>query len=232
MIISSFSVQWKNQRRCCCSVAKYCLTLCDPMDWSTPGFPVLHHLPEFAQIHDHWVGDTFQTPHPLLLPSYPALSLSQHQSLLQWVSYLHQVVSIGTSASASVLPVNIQCWFPLGFPLARIDFLAFQGTFKSLLQHHNSKALNSSVLNFLYGPTLTSVHEYRYWVLMYYVKPTKLHKYNLLLSKGRFSGVKDDKIQSTLNGVKIFGFTSVLGKFVKFIPTGSQIALSTISSIL
>ena len=67
---------------------------------------------------------------------------------------------------------------------------------------------------------------------MYYVKPTKLHKYNLLLSKGRFIGVKNDMIQNTLNGVQIFGFTSVLGKFVKFILTGSQSALNAIYSIL
>ena len=88
------------------------------------------------------------------------------------------------------------------------------------------------MLNLLYGPTLTSVHEYRYWVLMYYIKPTKLHKYNLLLSKERFTGVKNDMIQSTLNGVQIFGFTSVLGKFVKFVLTGSQSALNAIYSIL
>ena len=94
VIISSFSMKWKNQRRCCCSVAKSCPTLCVSMDWSKPGFPVLHHPPEFGQIHVHWVSDTFQTPHPLLLPSPPALNLSQHQGLLQWVSSLHQVVKV------------------------------------------------------------------------------------------------------------------------------------------
>ena len=67
---------------CCCSVAKSCLTLCDPMDCSTPGFPVLHYLPEFTQTHVHWVGDAIQPSHPLLLPS-PALNLSQHQGLFQ-----------------------------------------------------------------------------------------------------------------------------------------------------
>ena len=55
------------------------------------GFPVLHHLLEFAQTHVHWVGDAIQPSHPLLLPSPPALNLSQHQSLFQWVSSLHQV---------------------------------------------------------------------------------------------------------------------------------------------
>ena len=65
---------------CCCSVAKSYLTLCNPMDCSMPGFPVLHHLLEFAQTHVHWVGDAIQPSHPLWPPSPPALNLSQHQS--------------------------------------------------------------------------------------------------------------------------------------------------------
>ena len=63
---------------CCGSVAQSCLTLCDPMDCSTPGFPVLHHLPELAQTHVHLVGDAIQPSHPLLSPSPPAFNLSQH----------------------------------------------------------------------------------------------------------------------------------------------------------
>ena len=90
-----------------CSVAKSCLTLCDPMDYSMPGFPVLHCFLEFAQTHVHWVNDAIQLSHPLLTPSSPALNLSQHQGLFQWVGSLHQVAkSIGASASALVLPVN------------------------------------------------------------------------------------------------------------------------------
>ena len=58
-----------------------CLTLCDPMDYSTPGFPVLHYLPEFAQIHVHWIGDAIQPSHSLLSPSPPAFNLSQHQDI-------------------------------------------------------------------------------------------------------------------------------------------------------
>ena len=82
-----------------------------PMDCSTSGFPV----PELAQTHVHWVSDAFQSSHPLSRPSSPALNLSQHQGLFQWVGSSHQVAkSIKTSASASVLPVNIQGWFPLG----------------------------------------------------------------------------------------------------------------------
>ena len=66
----------------CCSVAQSFLTLCNLMDCSTPGFPVLHYLPEFAQTHVHWVGDAVQPSHPLSSRS-PAFSLSQHQGLFQ-----------------------------------------------------------------------------------------------------------------------------------------------------
>ena len=86
---------------------------CDSMDCNMPGSPVLHYLLELAQTHTHWVGDAIQPSHPLSLPSPPALNLSHHQGLFQWVSSLHQVDSIGASASA-VLPMNIQGWFPLG----------------------------------------------------------------------------------------------------------------------
>ena len=79
---------------CCCSVAKLCLTLCDPMDCSTPGFPVLHHLPEFAHTHVHWVGDAIQPSHPLSSPSLPALNLSLQLGLSQWVGSLHQVAKV------------------------------------------------------------------------------------------------------------------------------------------
>ena len=93
------------------SVTQSCLTLCDPMDCSTPGFPVSHQLPELAQTHVHRVGDAIQPSHPLSSPSPPALNLSQHQDLFKWVSSLHQVAkSIGVSASTSVFPMNTQDW--------------------------------------------------------------------------------------------------------------------------
>ena len=60
-----------------------CLTLCDPMDCSTPGFPVHHQLPELAQTHAHRASDAIQPPHPLLSPSPPAFNLSQHLGLFQ-----------------------------------------------------------------------------------------------------------------------------------------------------
>ena len=75
----------------CCSVLSDSVI---PMDCSTPGFPVLHYLPEFGQTHVHWVGDAIQPFHPLLSPSPPVFNLSQPQGLLQWVSSLHLVTTV------------------------------------------------------------------------------------------------------------------------------------------
>ena len=94
-----------------------CVQLCDSTNYSTPGYPVLHCLSEFTQIKGHWVSDIVQPFHLLLPPSPLDLNLSQHQTLLQWVSCSNQVAkvqSIGTSYSASVLAMNIRGWFPLG----------------------------------------------------------------------------------------------------------------------
>ena len=76
------------------SVAQSCPTLCDPMNCSTPGLPVHHHLPEFTQTHVHRVRDAIQPSHPWSSPSPPALYLSQHQGLFKWVSSLHQVAEV------------------------------------------------------------------------------------------------------------------------------------------
>ena len=76
------------------SLAKSCLTLCDPMDCSTPGLPVHHQLPEPTQTHIHRVGDAIQPSHPLSSPSPPALNLSQQQRLFKLVSSSHQVAKV------------------------------------------------------------------------------------------------------------------------------------------
>ena len=95
------------------SVGQPCPILCIPMDCSMPGFPVHHQLPEFAQTHVHWIGDAIQPSHPLS-PSPPAFSLSQHQGFfLMSQLFTSGGQSIGASTSASVLPINIQDWFPL-----------------------------------------------------------------------------------------------------------------------
>ena len=78
---------------CCCLVAKSCLPLCDPMNCSTPGFPVLHLLPEFAQTHIYWVSDAIQPSHPLS-PPYPlALNHSQHQGLFQYCLLIYYIIN-------------------------------------------------------------------------------------------------------------------------------------------
>ena len=120
------------------SFALFSLTLCDPMDCSMPGLPVHHQLLEFTQTHVHWVSDAIQPSHPLSSPSPPAFNLFQHQGLFQWVSSSHEVAkSIGVSASASVLLMNIQDWFPLGW--TGLIFLQSKGLSR-VLQHHSSKA--------------------------------------------------------------------------------------------
>ena len=110
------------------------------MDCSMPDFPALHHLPEFAQTHVHWVSDAIQPSHPLWSPSPPAFHLSQHQGLFQWVGSSHQ--------EARVLELQHQSlqWISRvdSFRIDGFDLLAVQGTLKSLLQHYGLKA--SSVL--------------------------------------------------------------------------------------
>ena len=76
------------------SVTQSCPTLCDPVDYSTPGLPVHHQLPEFTQTHVHWVGDAIQPPHPLSSLSPPTLNLSQHRGLFKWVSSSHEVAKV------------------------------------------------------------------------------------------------------------------------------------------
>ena len=92
---------------CCSSVAQSCLTLHDPVDGSTSSLPVPHHLPEFAQVHVHCIGDAIQPSHPLMPSSPSALNLSQHQGLFQESAVISGNHNTGASASASVLPMSI-----------------------------------------------------------------------------------------------------------------------------
>ena len=148
----------------CCSVhfnsvAQSCLTPCDPMSRvpSLPGLPVHHQLPEFTQTHVHWIGDAIQPSHPLSSHP-PALNLSQHQGLFQWVNSSHEV--------AKVLEFQLQQqsfqWTP------RTDLLQ-DGLVGSPCSPRDSqessptpqfKSMNSLALSFLYSPTLTSIHNY------------------------------------------------------------------------
>ena len=123
----------------CCSVAESCLTLCDPMDCSTPGFPVLHYFPEFALTHVHSVDDTIQPSHPRLPPSPPALNLSQHQGLFKLVSSLHQVAKVLEFFSFRISPSNEYSRL-ISFRIDWFDLFAVQGTLNSFHQHHSLKA--------------------------------------------------------------------------------------------
>ena len=114
------------------------------MSLTTPSFPVLHSLPEFAQTHIHQVSDAMRPSHALSSPSPPALNLSQHQGLFHWVDSSCQL--------AKVLELQLQHqsfqWM-ISFRMDWFDLLAVQGTLKKLLQHNSSKSINSLVLSFI-----------------------------------------------------------------------------------
>ena len=140
----------------CFSVIKSCLTLCDPMHWSTPGFPVPHYLPEFAQARIHWLGDAIQPSHPLSSPSPPALNLSQHQGLFQWVGSSHQVAKV-----LELQHLSFQCIFRID---SLQDWLVWSPCCPRDPQESSPapqfESISSSALSLLYGPTLTSVQDY------------------------------------------------------------------------
>ena len=112
--------------------------LCDLMDCSTQGFSVHHYLPEFAQTPAYWVSEAIQPSHPLSPPSPLALNFSQYHGLCQWVSSSYQLDKYW-SFSFILSPSN-ECSGLISFKSDWFDLLPVQGTFKSLLQHHNWKA--------------------------------------------------------------------------------------------
>ena len=140
------------------SATQLCPILCDPMDCSTPGLPVYHQLPGFTQAHVHWVSDVIQPfsfsvfPFSSHLHSFPASGSFQ---MSQFFASGGQ--NIWVSASASVPPMNIQDWFPLGWT-GWISLLSkgLSGSCPTL----QFKSINSLALSFLYSPTFTSIHDY------------------------------------------------------------------------
>ena len=110
----------------------------DSLNRSMPGLPVHHQLPEFTQTHVHQVGDAIQPPHPLLSLSPPASNPSQHQGLFCWVNSSHEVAKYW-SFTFSIIPSKEHPGL-ISFRMDWLDLLAVQGTLKSLLQHHSSKA--------------------------------------------------------------------------------------------
>ena len=141
---------------CCCSVAKSCPTVSDPVGCSTPGSPVLYHLPEFAQIHVHWLSDdnlTISSSAALCfcLWSFPASGSFP----MSWL-FASGGQNIGVSASASVLPMTIQDWFPLGLTY----FILQSKVLSRVFSKPQFKSINFWTLSLLYGPPLTSIHDY------------------------------------------------------------------------
>ena len=140
------------------SVTQSCPTSCDPMDCSTPGFPVHHQLPELTQTHVHWVSDAIQPSHPLSSPSPPTFNHSQHQGLFKWVSSSNQV--------AKILEFQLQ-FSPskeysglISFRMDCLDLLTVQGTLNVSSPTPQFKSIHSSALSFLYSPTLISIRDY------------------------------------------------------------------------
>ena len=137
------------------SVTQSCPTLCNPMNHSTPGLPVHYQLLEFTQTHVHSVSDAIQPSHPLSSPSSSAPNPSQFSNestlRMRWPKYWSFSFSIILSKKIPGL---------ISFRMDWLDLLAVQGTLKSLLQHHSSKSINSSVLSFLHSPSLTSIHDH------------------------------------------------------------------------
>ena len=142
------------------SAAQLGPTLCNPMDYSTPAFPVHHQLLEFAQTQVHQVSDAIQSSHLLPSPSPPAFNLSQHQGFFQRVSSLHQIAKVlELQLKSSVLPMNIQDQSPL--EMTGWSYSCPRDSQESS-PTPQFKSINSLALSFLYGPTLT--YDIKSWV--------------------------------------------------------------------
>ena len=164
LLIAKFRLKLKKVRKTTTpfssvqSVTQLCPTCCNPMNCSRPGLPVHYQLPEFPQTHVHRVGDAIQPSHPLWSPSPPAPNPSQHQGLFQWVNSSHEVAK-GLEFQVQHQPFQ---WTP------RTDLLddRLVGSPWSPRDSQESspipkfKSINSSVLSFLQGPTLTSIHDH------------------------------------------------------------------------
>ena len=139
-------------------VAQSCPALCNPMDYSMSGLPVHYQLPEFTQTHVHWIGDAIQPYHPLLSPSPPAMNLSQHQSLSQWVSSSHQVTKL---LEFQLQHQSFQWIFKTDFLYNWLVWSPYspRGSQESS-PTAQFESINSSVFIFLYSPILISIHDY------------------------------------------------------------------------
>ena len=158
--------------------------------------------PDFTQTHVHRVGDAVQPSHPLSSPSPPAFNLSQHQGLFKWVSSLHQVARV-LSFSFSISPSNANSGL-ISFRMDWLDLLAVQGTLKSLLQHHSSKA---------------SVFRHSAFFIVQLSHPYMTTRKTIALTRGTFAG----KVMSLL-----FNTLSALG--TTFLPRINCLLISVFLS--
>ena len=175
------------------------------MNHSRPGLPVHHQFPELTKTHVHWVSDAIQPALPLSSPSPPAFNLSQHQDLFQWVSSSHQVAKIW-SCQLQHHPSNEYSGL-ISFRMDWLDLLAVQGTLKSLLQHHSSKA---SILWRSAFFTVQLSH------------PNTITGKTIALTRRTFVG----KVMSTLNIL-----LNMLSRLVKtFLPRSKRLLISWLQS--
>ena len=185
----------------CCWVTQSCSTLCDPMDYSMTGFPVLYHPLERTQTHVHWVGDTIQLPHPLccplLLPSiFPSIKVFSNESVLciRWPKYWR--FSLSPSNECSGLISLKMLWFYL---------LAVQGTLKSLHQHHNSKA---------------SILQHSAFFIVQLSHPYTTNRKTIALTRQTFLG----KVMSLLCNI-------LSSLFIAFLPRSKHLLISWLQSL-
>ena len=153
---------------CChCSLAELCLTLCYPIDCNMPGFPVLHYLLEFSQTHVHCIDDAIQPSHPRSPPSTTALNLSRHQGLFQWVGsspQVAQVLQLQHQPFQWIFRVDFLCNWLVWSPCCPRDT-------QESSPESQSESISSSVPILLYGPILTSIHDYGKNHIFYFTDP-------------------------------------------------------------
>ena len=156
-----FQILWVNIKGhsfwiICCSVTQLCPTLCDPMDCSTPGFPVLHQLQELAQTYVYWVSEAIQPSHPVIPFSSSLQSFPASGSFPLRRNFESGGQSIGVSASVSIPSMHIQDWFPS--ELTDLLSLLSKGLSR-VFSNTKLKHISSLVVSLIYGPTLTSMHD-------------------------------------------------------------------------
>ena len=184
------------------SVAQSCPTLCNPMDCSTPGFHVHHQLLDLTQTHVHWVGDTIQPFHSLLSPVlppsiFPSIRVFSNESvlLIRWPKYWNFSFSISPSNEYSGL---------MSFRMDWLDLLAIQGTLKSLLQYHSSKA---------------SILRCSAFFIIQLSHPYMITGKTIALTKGTFVG----KVMSLL-------FNMLFRLVIAFLPRSKRLLISRLQS--